>query len=152
MKNLRFVVVWALLAVALSLGALAQPAPDKAYAQKIWDGWAALNPDPQAQYYAQGQHTFFDIAPLKYNSWEEYDKGVKSVLADFVSAKFHVNDDLQFHKATSNLYWGSATVDFEMTHKNGKTDKGTMRWTFVMEKQNDKWLIVHEHVSMVAPG
>ena len=55
--------------------------PDKAYMQKIWDGWSTLDTANVAQYYASGPHTFFDIAPLKYNSWDEYQAGVKSVVA-----------------------------------------------------------------------
>src|SRR3981081_3686865 len=45
-------------------------AVDKAYLQKIWDGWATLDPAGQKQYYAQGRHVFFDIAPPKYASWD----------------------------------------------------------------------------------
>jgi ketosteroid isomerase-like protein len=148
MTKLRFIMLSAWMCMLVSMAALAQSAPDKAYAQKIWDGWAAANPDTQTQYYAQGPHVFYDIAPLKYDNWDEYKKGVAAVLGEYSSAKFHVNDDLQVHKATPTLYWGTATIDFEMTHKSGKTDKGAMRWTFVMEKQKDKWLIVHEHVSV----
>ena len=37
-------------------------AVDRAYLQQIWDGWAKLDPANQAQYYAKGSHTFFDIA------------------------------------------------------------------------------------------
>jgi hypothetical protein len=44
------------------------PMPDKTYLQKIWDGWATLDPANVAQYYATGPHVFFDIAPLKYGS------------------------------------------------------------------------------------
>ena len=58
---------------------VAPTAPDKAYMQKIWDGWATLDPDNVAKYYATGPHTFFDIAPLKYNSWDEYEKGVQGL-------------------------------------------------------------------------
>src|SRR5579871_2770442 len=55
----------------------AGPAPDKASMQKIWDGWSTLDPANVAKYYATGPHTFFDIAPLKYNSFEQYSAGVK---------------------------------------------------------------------------
>ena len=122
-------------------------APDKADLQKIWDGWSTLNPDNVAQFYASGAHTFFDIAPLKYSSWEEYNSGVRKELADYKSAKFTVNDDAELHPA-GNYIWGTATVKFEMTHQNGKVDMGNMRWTVVFEKESGKWLIVHEHVSM----
>lgn len=135
----------------LNLSAAAKPtvttaAPDKAHMQKIWDGWSTLNPDNVAQFYATGPHVFFDIAPLKYSSWDEYEKGVRQVVADFKSAKFTVNDDAELHRA-GKYVWGTATVKNEMTHKNGKVDTGTFRWTVVFEQQGGKWLIVHEHVS-----
>jgi len=120
--------------------------PVKAYLQKIWDGWAALDPSNQGQYYAQGPHTFFDIAPLKYGSWDEYQKGVVNVLADFKTAKFTVNDDAEIH-TTGDHAWGFATVKEDATMKSGKREMATIRWTYVFEKQGGKWLIVHEHVS-----
>ena len=58
----------------------AGPIPDKAFLQKIWDGWSTLDTANVDKFYASGPHTFFDIAPLKYNSWDEYEKGVKVVL------------------------------------------------------------------------
>jgi ketosteroid isomerase-like protein len=124
-------------------------APDKAYLQKIWDGWATLDPSNVAQFYASGPHTFFDIAPLKYSSWDEYEKGVRQVLADFKSAKLTVNDDAELHSA-GKYVWGTATVKEEITHKNDKVDTGDFRWTVVFEQQGGKWLIVHEHVSVPA--
>jgi ketosteroid isomerase-like protein len=124
----------------------AGPAPDKAHLQKIWDGWATLDPANTAKFYASGPHTFFDIAPLKYNSWEEYQKGVKGVLAGYKSAKFTVNDDAAFHSG-GDVVWATATVKEEMTNKAGKVDMGNFRWTVVFENEDGKWLIVHEHVS-----
>ncbi|MGC2473760.1 MAG: nuclear transport factor 2 family protein [Candidatus Sulfotelmatobacter sp.] len=124
----------------------ASPVPDKAYLQKIWDGWATLNPDNVAQYYATGPRTFFDIAPLKYNSWDEYDKGAKGLLAGYKSAKFSVNDDLSIHPH-GDLVWATATIKDEMTDKAGKVQMGNLRWTVVLENEDGKWLIVHEHVS-----
>ena len=121
-------------------------AVDKAYLQKIWDGWASLDAAGQKQYYAQGPHVFFDITPLKYASWDEYQDGVTKVLADYKSAKCTVNDDAQIHKS-GDAVWITATVAYEMTHQSGKVDMGNFRWTAVFEKQDGKWLIVHEHVS-----
>jgi ketosteroid isomerase-like protein len=119
---------------------------DKAYLQKIWDGWATLNPDNTAQFYAKGPHMFFDIAPVKYNSWDEYYAGVKNVLAGFQSATFKVNDDAQIHPAGKDV-WIAATIASDMVEKSGKHDISTMRWTAVFEKSEGKWLIMHEHVS-----
>jgi ketosteroid isomerase-like protein len=124
----------------------AGPVPDKAFMQKVWDGWATLDPANVAQYYATGPHTFFDIAPLKYNGWDEYQSGSKALLAGFQSAKFTVNDDAAFHN-DGGVVWATATVKEEMTEKSGKVDMGTFRYTVVWENEGGKWLIVHEHVS-----
>lgn len=146
-------------ALCLSLFALTLPAfaaskktngagaPDKALMQTIWSGWATLDPANVDKYYATGDHVFFDIAPLKYASWDEYKKNVTNVLADFKSATCTVNDDAQVHSA-GNVVWGTATIKYEMTHKSGKVDAGNFRWTVVWQKENGKWLIVHEHVSV----
>ncbi len=124
----------------------AGPAPDKAYLQKIWDGWSTLDPANVAKYYATGPHVFFDIAPLKYNSWDEYEKGVKVALADYKAAKFTVNDDAAIHPH-GELTWVTATVAYQMTKKDGKVEMGNFRWTAVFENEDGKWLTVHEHVS-----
>lgn len=121
-------------------------APDKAYLQKIWDGWSTLDPANTARYYASGPHTFYDIAPLKYGSWGEYEKGVKGVLAGYNRAKFTVNDDAAIHPH-GELVWATATVKSEMTTKAGKVEMSNFRWTVVFENQDGKWTIVHEHVS-----
>jgi ketosteroid isomerase-like protein len=126
--------------------AAAGPTPDQAYLQKIWDGWSTLDPANVAKYYATGPHVFFDIAPLKYNSWDEYEKGVKGVLAGYKSAKFTLNDDVAIHPH-GDLVWVSATVAEQMTTKAGKVEMGTFRWTAILENQDGKWLTVHEHVS-----
>lgn len=120
--------------------------PDKALMQKIWDGWSTLNPDNTAQFYAKGPHTFFDIAPLKYNSWDEYESGVRKVLAGYKSGTCTVNDDAQVH-AAGEYAWGSATVKYELVEASGKRDLGNFRWTVIWAKQDGQWLIVHEHVS-----
>src|SRR6266853_657198 len=71
---------------------------DKAYLQKIWDGWATLNAAGQKQYYAQGPHVFFDDTPLKYANWDEYESTTSKELAEYKTASFKVNDDAQIHK------------------------------------------------------
>ena len=128
-------------------GAPSGPSPDKAYMQKVWDAWGTLDASKAGEFYAQGPHTFYDIAPVKYDSWDEYDKGVRTVLAGYKSAKFTVNDDAQIH-AAGEFVWGTATLKSDMTQKSGKREMATFRWTVVFEKQDGKWLIVHEHVSV----
>ena len=111
---------------------------DRAYLQTIWDGWATGNPDNQAKFYAQGPgHLYFDIAPLKYNSWDEYQAGVGPVLKQFSSMKFAVNDDLQIHPMGTNTAWVDSTVNLDATTAQGQNQKMVLRWTAVLEKQAD---------------
>jgi ketosteroid isomerase-like protein len=124
----------------------AGPTPDKAHLQKIWDGWSTLDPANVAKFYASGPHTFFDIAPLKYDSWDQYQAGVKGVLSGYKSAKFTVNDDAAIHPH-GDLIWATATIKEEMTTTAGKIEMGNFRWTVILENQDGKWLVVHEHVS-----
>jgi len=135
------------LVALVSFAAKISGAPDKAHLQKIWDGWSTLDTANVAQFYAAGPHTFFDIAPMKYSSWDEYQKTVKTELAEYKSAKCVVNDDVDLHPGR-NTVWGSATVKCDMTKKDGKAEVDNFRWTFIFEKQDGKWLTVHEHVSV----
>jgi ketosteroid isomerase-like protein len=155
MKRLSAVVL-CLFALALSSSAKtapkksAPPAPDNAYLQKIWDGWSTLDTANVTKFFASGPHVFYDTAPLKYESWDEYEKGVKAELSGYKSAKFTVNDDAAIH-AHGDLVWATATVKEEMTSKTGKVEMGNFRWTVVFENQDGKWVIVHEHVSSPMP-
>jgi ketosteroid isomerase-like protein len=120
--------------------------PDRALMQKLWDGWSTLDTANVEKFYARGPNTYFDIAPLKYGSWDEYEKGVKAVVAGYKSAKFTVNDDLAVHPH-GDLAWATATISEQMTTLAGKIEMGNFRWTVVWENEDGKWVIVHEHVS-----
>ena len=125
----------------------AGPAPDKAFMQKIWDGWSTLDPANVAQYYASGPHTFFDIAPLKYGSWDEYQNGREGCARRLQEREVHgERRRLQIHPH-GDLVWATATIAEEMTTKAGKVEMGNFRWTVIWENEDGKWLIVHEHVS-----
>ena len=145
MKRIHWMVLLA--AVCLfAVSGIAQSAPDKAFLQKIWDAWSTMqmaNVDP---YYATGAHVFFDDEPLKFNSWAEYRATAAKESEEYKSWKFTLNDDAEIHKAGAN-YWGTATLNFATVKKDGKEEKGTLRWTFVFEQQKGKWVLVHEHVS-----
>ena len=126
-------------------------APSKALMDAIWAGWSTGNPANVAKYYAKGPHVFFDIAPLKYDSWAEYERGVTQVLSGFQSLKATVNNDAQIHRH-GKLVWGTATVHHADVMKDGSKGDGDFRWTVIWEKTGREWLIVHEHVSAPLGG
>lgn len=126
--------------------AAATKTPDKALMDAIWAGWSSGNLANVAKYYAKGPHVFYDITPLKYDSWAQYEKGVAQVLGEFQSMQATVNNDAQIHRH-GNLAWGTATVHHLDVMKNGSKREGDFRWTVIWEKSGAEWLIVHEHVS-----
>jgi ketosteroid isomerase-like protein len=123
---------------------------DKAYLQSIWDGWASNDVEKQGQFYAQGPgHLFFDVSPLKYNSWDEYKAGVAPSLKDSPKVTFTLNNDIQIH-SEGKITWVAGTLNMEGASPQGEKQTLTLRWTAVLELQEGRWLIAQEHVSAPA--
>jgi ketosteroid isomerase-like protein len=123
---------------------------DRAYLQSIWDGWAAADLEKQSRFYAQGPgHLFFDVAPLKYSSWQEYRDGVAPSLKDAPKVTYALNDDVQIHPA-GPITWVAATLTMSGQSPQGEKETLYLRWTAVLEQQDGRWLITHEHVSAPA--
>lgn len=114
------------------------------------DGWEPLDASHQTQFYAQGPHAYFDEAPLKYDSWNQFESGVAKILTSIKSATFTVNGDARIHPA-GEVVWATATIAQKALLKDGSRDNATLRWTVVFEKLHGRWLIVHEHVSRPTP-
>lgn len=157
---MRTVITTAVLLISFgSVAQTATPAPahdpkaapvDRAYLQSIWDGRAATDLDKQAKFYVQGPgHLFFDVAPLKYSSWQEYRDGVAPSLKDAPKVTFTLNDDLQIHPAGAYT-WVASTLTMSGNSPQGEKETLQLRWTAVLEQQDGRWLITHEHVSAPA--
>jgi ketosteroid isomerase-like protein len=159
-------IISAIFLVALAINTAAQNAPaqpgknpasaaaaqmDKAYLQSIWDGWASNDVEKQGRFYVQGPgHLFFDVAPLKYTSWDEYKAGVAPSLKDSPKVTFTLNDDMQIHPE-GKIAWVDGTLNMEGASPQGEKQTLTLRWTAILERQQDgRWLIQHEHVSVPA--
>jgi ketosteroid isomerase-like protein len=121
---------------------------DKAVLQKVWDGWCSLDPANAAKYYGKEKaHVFYDVAPLQYHGWAEYEAGVKPMLAQWKSAKCKVNYDGQIREETPTMAWSASTVEMNIVTKEGKEQNMTVRWTAIWHKHGANWVIAHEHVS-----
>lgn len=126
--------------------------PDKALIQEIWDAWNTMDPANAAKYYDPGAaHVFFDIAPLKYDGWAAYATGAKEVLATFKALNGKVNPDVRVH-VRGNLAWATSTFHMDAVSKDGKPSPLDGRWTGIFQKKGDRWLIVHEHLSVPLPS
>ena len=117
--------------------------------EKLYAAWSDLDPAKAAPFYAKDPDlTFFDVAPMKYNGWAEYAAGVPEAFAAYRSGKFTLNDDLRLHRQ-GNWAWATATWRAELTKKDGGSEEHLEgRYSAILEKRGNKWLIVHEHMSV----
>jgi hemoglobin len=151
-------VVCVVVSAAVLLSALVASAQRKdpgaefvARMQKMCELWSTMDTSKVAPYYAgDAALAFFDIAPLKYTSWAEYQKGVSAMFADMSSLQLTLGNDARA-TVRGNTAWGTATGTVQTVSKDGATEKMDFRWSVVWEKRGKDWLIVHEHVSFPAP-
>ena len=146
---LTFVVLLTSLAFAKTKAANAAVPPNyKAMMQAEYDLWSTGDPSKVAPMFAKDADLiFFDITPLKYNGWAEYEKGVEVVFKDYQSLKCTVNDDAHGGRS-GNQAWTAGTISVHGVKKDGSVDDFSMRTTEVWEKRGGKWLIIHEHASV----
>lgn len=161
-SRLAVVLVIALMfPVAASVSAQTKKAPAKtaleaefkAMIAQYYTAWSTLDPDKAAKYYAKDADiVFYDVAPLKYNSWAEYRAGViKAFTETMSSGKLTPNDDLKVTQR-GNIVWTTVTFHLSAKPKAGGAMELDCRHTAIWEKRGGKWLIVHEHVSAPLPG
>ena len=114
--------------------------------QAVWDAWCTLDASKAAKYYDQAaEDVFFDLEPLQYHGWAEYQKGAQALLDTMKSAKCKV-DEVKIHAGPAT--WTTAIVHLTMEMKQGGTSSMDARWTSVWEKRGSDWKIVHEHISV----
>src|ERR1700736_4174352 len=110
--------------LALAVSATAADTATGEFKQLIdqyWKAWSTLDPDQAAGMYSQDSDAvFFDVAPLKYNGWNEYKEGVKKVFATAASASFAPNDDLKVTRKGNNA-WTTNTFHGTLNQKDGKS-------------------------------
>ena len=145
----------ALTAVAQTMKAAAGVEGEfKTLIDQYYAAWSTLNPDNAAKFYAKDAGlVFYDIAPLKYNSWAEYKEGVKKAFTETMSSgKLTPKDDLKVNQR-GNLVWTTVTFHLSAQPKaGGAALEVDGRHTAIWEKRDGKWVIVHEHVSAPLPG
>ena len=123
----------------------------KPIVEKVLAAWSTLDPKNPAPYYAKDAGlAFFDIAPLKYSGWAEYEAGFQKLASGWKSMKLTLHPDLQAAR-NGNIAWATYTATFEIEPKEGAAMKGDARSTDVFEKRGNDWIIVHEHVSAPMP-
>jgi uncharacterized protein (TIGR02246 family) len=117
--------------------------------EKMFAAWSDLDPARAAPFYAKDPSlVFFDVAPMKYTGWPEIAAEVPKALAAYRSLKL-TSEGLRTHH-TGNLAWATAILHGDFAKKDGGTDHLDLRYTVVLEKRRQAWLVVHEHLSVPA--
>jgi ketosteroid isomerase-like protein len=118
---------------------------------EYYKAWNTLNLDMPAKYYAKDPSlVFYDVAPLKYNGWKEYQSGVKKLLEGYSSFKLIPGQDLQATRK-GKIAWTTITFRLSAKEKNGTAAELDCRHTAIWEKRKGSWIVVHEHVSAPLP-
>jgi uncharacterized protein (TIGR02246 family) len=151
-KSIPAVCVALLVCGAISATAESKKSGDdaefKALIRQYYEAWSSANPETPAPLYAKDASlVFYDVAPLKYNGWEEYKQGVQKNLFDqMASGTLTAKDDLNVTRK-GNIAWTTVTGHLSAKMKDGKAMEVDTRHTAIWEKRGGKWLIVHEHIS-----
>ena len=119
----------------------------KSLIDRYYTAWNTGNPDNAAALYAPDKDlVFYDLTPLKYTGWAEYDAGFRKVITSFASAKFTPQQDLKVTRR-GTIAWTTVTWHLSGRKKTGEAVELDGRHTAIWEDRGGKWLIVHEHFS-----
>ena len=124
----------------------------RSHFEKVYSAWSTLDPSKPAMFYAKDAGlTFFDIAPLKYRGWQEYEAGFRKMASDWKSGTVTLGPDFHATQA-GDVAWVTSTLDFVILPKTGEVMRMQARGTDILEKRGEEWMIIHEHVSVPMAG
>ena len=123
---------------------------------KSWSpGKAPFDIAVPAPFYAKGDRLFaFDVfarpngdPDASYISWEDYAMQLSQVMANMSEFNVDPNPTTLQYGRNENVAWMSMQVRVTGHLESGQTITLPIRNSLVLERSNDQWLIVHEHVS-----
>ncbi|HVW67348.1 MAG TPA: nuclear transport factor 2 family protein [Steroidobacteraceae bacterium] len=137
-------------AAALPAATPAEVAEFKTLETKLWEAWnERLRPADAAPFYSKDpRNIYFDLSPLKFTGWAEYERVATQALAGGGHAETKINDDFTVIKSGAIVITAfTFHADFMGSNKvkNGFDGRETDVWT----KEHGKWMIIHQHMSTV---
>lgn len=125
--------------------------------EALWAAWSKrLKAVDAAPFYSKDPTTLhFDIAPLKFNGWEEYERVAMAGIGQRGgTARVTIADDFKVLRGGDNMLTALFTWHVQFYDAEGKPcGAGSIgRETDMWVKESDgQWRIVHQHMSRV-PG
>lgn len=118
--------------------------------RQLLNAWSMLDPQNGARYYAKDADiVFFGPATVQYKGWDAYALGLKALFAHYQNLSLRLNDDAQV-RFRGDVAYASATWNAAGELVDGTRHQFDLRWTAVLERRNQEWMVVHEHVSLPA--
>ncbi|WP_179343396.1 YybH family protein [Winogradskyella ursingii] len=104
-----------------------------------------------AKFYDQTERLFaYDLFPPTdgFLGWDEYSKELTKIVLN--SSKFDVKlkPDTFRYARNGNVAWMSSSIIANGITKGGQEYQTAARQTVILEKTDNKWLVVHEHISV----
>lgn len=114
---------------------------------QVFKNWSSMKPEMNDPLYIANDRTvLFDINPMQDIGWESQKERLRKVFKDFEYFKMEPNQDLAVHHL-GEVGWATTTWRYEIHLKNGQKFEHEGRGTFVLQKRDGKWLVVHDHIS-----
>ena len=114
---------------------------------QVFKNWSSMNPDTNDPWYLANDKTvLFDINPMQDIGWKTQKNRLQQVFNDFEYFNMVPNKDLTVHQL-GDLAWATTTWKYKIRLKDGKHFSDEGRGTFVLQRKDRKWLVVHDHIS-----
>lgn len=145
--------IWLILC-SLAIPALAQKgnagkSPDfQALTKQYFASYEKLDVAATTPFFAKDPDlVFYDVSPMKFTGWAEYEKALRGLLARYSSLTITAKDDFRATQR-GNVAWVTVTIRISGQQKTGAALELDGRFTGIWEKRGKQWLLVHEHYSV----
>jgi len=115
---------------------------------QVFENWSSMKPEANdALYLADDQTVLFDVSPMQDLGWSAQKSRLRKVFEGFSEFWMKPNPDLAVH-CRGEIAWVTATWKAYIKMNTGMEVNHEGRSTFVLQKKDDMWLVVHDHVSV----
>jgi len=117
--------------------------------EQLFAAWTDIDVAKAAPFFAKDSDLVFIDIGTEFHGWSEVVAQAPKLFADYRSLKLALGDDLRTGGG-GDTKWATASILIELTKKNGDVERMGARYTAILEKREEDWLIVHEHLSVPA--
>jgi ketosteroid isomerase-like protein len=113
----------------------------------VFENWSSMRPERNdGLYLADDDTVLFDVEPMQDIGWSSQKERLHKLFATFEQFSIRPNDDLTIHQVES-MGWTTTTWKAAIELKTGESMRLAGRGTFILQKKNCRWLVVHDHIS-----